>query len=451
MSTLNEIVIRIKADTSNFNNPIDAVRGGIPQFWRGNDLRFEIGIFSGENILSVENYASLSIAIRKMADDGNVPSAGVPALMQRVCTEFDGTLSSESWDDGTKEHAAIAFSSSESNVACGDHWLSVWATTDDATPKTITICAGIIRVLEVGGGDASVPPDPIEVYYTADACDGKFIPLSAIDADPNLGTSNGAIPSQNAVKSYVDAKAMPGEVGEANTASNVGEGVGIFKEKSGSDLRFRSLKAGDNVSISADSSEVTISAASGGGMANPMTDPGDIIVGGTSGAATQLAMGAVGQILKVESGGLAWSDENSTYELPVASTDTLGGIIVDGSTISVNQETYVASAIDGSSYGWLPDIAGTETIAITLGASGEEYISPDNGWIYVAGNTTATNGNYLLKINGDENPHYICNAISYSSSRIITILCPIAKNTVFTLSFAGVSNTAFKFIQAKGA
>ncbi|MDR1233372.1 MAG: hypothetical protein LBJ75_03915, partial [Puniceicoccales bacterium] len=260
MDNLNEIIVRIKADTSSFNNPIDVLRGEIPQFWRGNDIRFEIGIFDGENVLSVSNYASISLAIRKLTDDGKVPSASTPALMQKVCTSFDDTLTSETWGNGTKQHAAIPFSSGESNVVAGDHWLSIWATTSDTTPKIITLCAGIVRILEVGGGNFSTPPDPIKIYYTSNECDDRFIQLAAIDSNTNLGASNSVVPSQGAVKTYVDQHAASGQ-GEATSASNLGTGTAIFKEKVDADLKFKTLKAGDNVTISANGSEVTISSS----------------------------------------------------------------------------------------------------------------------------------------------------------------------------------------------
>lgn len=48
----------------------------------------------------------------------------------------------------------------------------------------------------------------------------------------------------------------------------------------------------------------------GGGMSNPMTTAGDIIVGGTAGAAERLAIGTAGQVLKVVSGTPAWAAES---------------------------------------------------------------------------------------------------------------------------------------------
>lgn len=55
------------------------------------------------------------------------------------------------------------------------------------------------------------------------------------------------------------------DTGEVNTASNLGTtGEGVFAQKSGADLQFKKLKAGSNVSITSDSESVTISSTDTG-------------------------------------------------------------------------------------------------------------------------------------------------------------------------------------------
>lgn len=51
-----------------------------------------------------------------------------------------------------------------------------------------------------------------------------------------------------------------GGSGEANTASNLGGGEGVFASKQGVDLRFKSLQGGNNVSLSSDSNTITVNA-----------------------------------------------------------------------------------------------------------------------------------------------------------------------------------------------
>tara|TARA_R110001599_G_C12265222_1_gene660797 strand:- start:81 stop:3068 length:2988 start_codon:yes stop_codon:yes gene_type:complete len=48
--------------------------------------------------------------------------------------------------------------------------------------------------------------------------------------------------------------------GETNTSSNLGTGTGIFAQKSSLDFQFKSIKAGNNVALSSDSTSITISA-----------------------------------------------------------------------------------------------------------------------------------------------------------------------------------------------
>lgn len=59
------------------------------------------------------------------------------------------------------------------------------------------------------------------------------------------------------------------------------------------------------------------------GMTNPMTTPGDLITGGTSGAPQRLAKGTDGQILKMVSGSVVWAAEGAAALSSYAYDDTL--------------------------------------------------------------------------------------------------------------------------------
>src|SRR3990172_10478430 len=85
-----------------------------------------------------------------------------------------------------------------------------------------------------------------------------------------------------------------GGSGEANTASNVGAGSGVFQTKNGVDLQFHSLLAGGNITITDLGDELRINATGDGVGATTMESLTNVTDTGC----------ATGQILKVS--GTTW-------------------------------------------------------------------------------------------------------------------------------------------------
>jgi hypothetical protein len=79
---------------------------------------------------------------------------------------------------------------------------------------------------------------------------GPGISIQVVDADQNLFATS--------QKKIVISAAAQGTSGEVNTASNLGTGVGLFAQKSGVDLQFKSLIAGNNIDLVVGPNSITI-------------------------------------------------------------------------------------------------------------------------------------------------------------------------------------------------
>ncbi len=109
----------------------------------------------------------------------------------------------------------------------------------------------------VGGGN--------EVFKSKSVADLRFRTLVA---GTNITLTQGT--------DTITVAASSGVAGETNTASNVGAGADVFKQKTGVDLEFRSLVAGSNISIAEGASDITIT---GTGEANTASNLGATGVG----------------------------------------------------------------------------------------------------------------------------------------------------------------------------
>src|SRR5208337_3842807 len=141
----------------------------------------------------------------------------------------------------------------------------------------------------------------------------------------------------------------------------------------GGALEYKTLTAGSNITITPAAGSITIaSTGGGGGTTNPMTTAGDIIVGGSSGTPTRLAIGGTaGEVLTVVSGAPAWQTPPSatvvnailasqytctatmanaglSVVLPTAGTYVLMANV--RTSLTVNNSTYASAWISGQFY-----------------------------------------------------------------------------------------------------
>ncbi len=179
MTTLGRTRLRLATDLAVFDAPLDILRRTTPQFWRGNDLQFELALFFNGTLLSVSNLASLTLEVRPLGANGGPPDPSFTPLMGATISSFDDTTTLEDWHSGAKQQAVVAFTAAQSNIAAGAAWLSIFAITKDTPGRVITLCAGPVRVLEDGAGLATTPLPAADTFYTSTQSDARFALLGA--------------------------------------------------------------------------------------------------------------------------------------------------------------------------------------------------------------------------------------------------------------------------------
>ena len=131
--------------------------------------------------------------------------------------------------------------------------------TDDGSTITVNSTAaggtgGITGATNAGTGTG-----------VASGVSGTSLVLKSLKAGPNISITSTA--------DEITVEATGGASGEANTASNVGTGVGVFKSKTGVNLALKTLKAGANITLTPSADEILIDASGSGGttyFANPV-------------------------------------------------------------------------------------------------------------------------------------------------------------------------------------
>jgi len=294
---------------------------------------------------------------------------------------------------------------------------------------------GTVQITE--NGALKIPPSLVGESNTSSNAGslGEGLALVKVGVDlPFKRLKAGQNITLNPQSTYVEIIAnFPPTQGEANTASNVGlAGAGIFKQKSGVNLEFKRLKAGNNVVISATpDDEIMISAATGGGGGGgALNDLSDVTItsastgqvlqyNGATWVNASLAAGS-GDMLKsvydsqnngIVNNSRALNGQNAAYYLAranhtgtqAASTITgLASVATSGSyndltnkpTIPTNLNSITDVTAPSPTIGQVLQWSGSAWINATLGAGSGDmlksvYDSQDNG---VVNNSRALNG-----------------------------------------------------------
>lgn len=224
-TTLQRQKIRIAADAASFDSPVDAVTRCKPRWWRGGDLEFDLGVFFNGTVVDVTNLASITLEVRAMGAKGAVPAETDAPLIGKTVTSFDDTLNADSWADGSKQHAVVALTAAESNIAAGAAWLSIFAITNDNPGRIITLCAGPVQVMEDGSGFAMEPQPVDEVFYTAQQSDARYIAKLT-----NIDTLTGGGDSALDGIATTDGAVTPGDIIEIEVLSGQ---ISFYKYKAG--------------------------------------------------------------------------------------------------------------------------------------------------------------------------------------------------------------------------
>lgn len=151
---LNRGRIRCKIDVSQSSPFVDVLTGSTPDFWRGEDVQFELAFYYGSALADLTEFDDLILMIKDASRDG------APLVSVTIhAADLNLTLTTAQWEAGTGEHCTVAISSAETNFDLGGadsvrYWLVLFATTTNVPPRLITLGGTHVNVLENGYTEA---------------------------------------------------------------------------------------------------------------------------------------------------------------------------------------------------------------------------------------------------------------------------------------------------------
>jgi hypothetical protein len=337
--------------------------------------------------------------------------------IQLVDATKDDTVTILAADD----HLLLRTTEGEEHAVLDDRTVLGSMASQDADSVTITggTISGITPIAVADGGTG------------ADTAAGALDNLGAVPTSrtvnnkslaSNITLSNSDIGSEPAITAGTTAQFWQGN----KSWQNFGDSVRATLLTGLSTSTKSAIVATDTTIVALGKLQAQVSAE----LLNPMTTAGDIIVGGTNGAPTRLAVGSSGQVITSNGTSLAWAD-NSPYSLPLAVAD--GGTGADTATGALASTTSYGASLEADG----EDISLIDQNGTTLATVQTQDISGklDKQAIYSSAGVTSTffheedGGGYRLADNNDDSLSFIGgNADTDSPIKIETYAKTVADN-----------------------
>jgi hypothetical protein len=133
--------------------------------------------------------------------------------------------------------------------------------------------------------------------------------------------------------------------GELTTASNVGSGQGVFKQRLGYDLQFKSLVAGQNVTLATTDNQITFNALGGLQQLLVVSDSGSVVL---SDGGTLRIFGGNGISTSYVGSSTIQIDNTALTDLVQDTTPTLGGTLDGNNNDITNISNITANVLFGN-------------------------------------------------------------------------------------------------------
>jgi len=216
----------------------------------------------------------------------------------------------------------------------------------------------------------------------------QITPNKLAYADSTVGT-DGQVLSIDANGDFVWIDVAAASGGEANTASNVGTGVGVFKQKSGVDLQFKTITAGSGITLTANADDVQIGNSRVGFTNVAVSGQGTIVAD------------SISDTLNIAAGsGISITTDAGTDTVTITSSatapDQFKTFTADSGTTTANSATDSLAIVGGAGIS-------TSIVGDALTVTNDSPNVDQNIWATVtadSGSTTANSTNDSLSIAG---------------------------------------------------